>query len=132
MSFLKFGLIAGIFSILVACGSAPQVGPNEIDPRDAAFMEAAGYQIVEPVRSVQANLLDSAVSLNSTNFILDIPGGGQYLVRLTFGCIKFDNDRIRTQFSESFLEPNDSLTVNDMNFNELYSCRVSKIYRLQS
>lgn len=132
MSNLKYGLMVGVFSILAACGSAPTVGPNEIDPRDAAFMQDAGYQIVEPVRSVQTNLLDSAVSLNSTNFILEIPGGEKYLVRLTFGCVKFDNSRIRAQFSEPFFEPNDSFEVNDMNFNELSSCRVSKIYRLQS
>ena len=95
-------------------------------------MQASGYQIVEIVRNVQANLLDGAESLNSTNFILEIPGGEKYLVRLTFGCIEFDNSRIRAQFSESLFEPNDSFTVNDMNFNQLYSCRVSKIYRLQS
>jgi|MEHZ01.1.fsa_nt_MEHZ010320606.1_3 hypothetical protein len=132
MNFLKYGLVTGVFSILVACGSAPTVGPNEIDPRDAAFMQASGYEIVETVRNVQANLLDDAVSLNSTNFILEIPGGEKYLVRLTFGCIEFDNNRIRSQFSESLFEPNDSFTVNDMNFNQLYTCRVSKIYRLQS
>lgn len=131
MSFFKYGLSLGIFSILTACGSVPDVGPNEIDPRDASFMQESGYQILNTVERVQANLLNSAVSLNPTNFIIDTPAGGKYLVRLSYGCIKFDNDRIEAQFAEPYLDPIDTFRVYDINFSEAHSCQVRKIYQLQ-
>lgn len=132
MSFFKYVLIVGIFSILAACGSVPEVGPNEIDPRDASFMQESGYQILHTVDRVQANLLDSALSLNATNFILDTPNGEKYLVRLSYGCIRFDNDRIETQYAEPYFEPLDTLRVHDIDFDESHSCQVRKVYRLAS
>lgn len=131
MSFFKYGLTLGIFSLLTACGSVSEVGPNEIDPRDVSFMEDSGYQILHTVERVQANLLNNAVSLNTTNFILDTPDGGKYLVRLSHGCIKFDNDRIEALFTEPYLDPIDTFRVYDINFSESHSCQVRKIYRLQ-